>query len=296
MIWPLLPTRLRSKNQRVIIEPDFDPLSEAPGAPGRSATAPATLAIDWQQRPLPEGVVRARLWPTRALNTPERWFDELSVWTEGVQPSTQQRARLQMNALRKAFALIELEQVERVGVTLSLGTVERFLEYVTGIFEQNLLFSHRIAVVMRGDIGRLRSQYRVMTFVQWLRERQVPVGYRLTSLKNGGEMRSVNFLQPDFAELRAPELSREEIWSDTLLEARAAGLHPEWLIVSGLDTERQLQLARAAGFRFGQGAAVRPPYEPPSTRRLRALQRVPDMRSAARRRALQRVVVNAPAP
>ena len=85
----------------------------------------------WSARPLSkdprrpiEGSVCATVWPTRALDSAVRWFDEIYVWTEGFNPSTTQRARIQSTTLEGAFQMLEREQADRVGVTLSFGTVE----------------------------------------------------------------------------------------------------------------------------------------------------------------------------
>lgn len=223
-----------------------------------------TLSLD---RNRPGAVsVRAAMWPTLKLETEERWFDELYVWTEGFQPGTMQRARIQLNALGKGFALLEREKVRRVGVTLSFGTVERCLDLVTDAFDAHRFHTHRIVVLLRGQLDRLRSPYRVRGFIDWLRSMHVPVGYRLTSPRVSMEMRAIDLVQPDFAKLLAPTSKRPEFWEDVLLEARAAGLRADRLIVAGIETREQRALAVAAGFGFAQGSAIRPAYDPPSIR------------------------------
>ncbi len=224
-----------------------------------------TIAVDWS-KPI-EGMVCAAMWPTMSLGIRERWFDELYVWTEGFQASTTQRARIQLNAVRKSFALLEQERVRKIGVTLSFGTIERGLDTLTAQFEENLLLSHRIVVLLRGQFDRLRSPYRVQGFIDWMRSQLIPVGYRLTSPRIGMEMSTIDFLRPDFAKVSAPTSIRVEYWRDMLVEARSAGLNPDWLVVSGIDTEAQKTLAKEAGFAFAQGSAVKAAYDPPSTRR-----------------------------
>jgi hypothetical protein len=225
---------------------------------------PATaLTRDWS-RPI-EGSICAVMWPTMTLAGRERWFDELYVWTEGFQASTMQRARIQLAALGKAFALLERERVRRVGVTLSFGTVERCLDQVTDTFDAHVLHTHRTCVLLRGQIDRLRSPYRVRSFVEWLRTLQVPVGYRLTASRISMEMKAIDFLGPDFSKVLAPTSNRIEYWQDIALEARAAGLKLDRAIVAGLEHAEQRKLALAAGFAFGQGHAVRTPYDPPPT-------------------------------
>jgi hypothetical protein len=212
-------------------------------------------------RPI-EGSVCATVWPTRALNSDERWFDEIYVWTEGFQASTMQRARIQSTTLESAFHMLEHEQVDRIGVTLSFGTVERFLDQLVEAFQSHALVTHRIVVIVRGSVARLRSRYRVRAFMDHLRGLQTPVGYRIATPGITMELKALDFMQPDFAQLHAPHSSRNEFWEDFALEARVAGVHPDCMIVAGLQNQQQLALARQVGFRFGQGSAVRPAYAP----------------------------------
>jgi len=234
---------------------------------------PATLPADVSA--LGETRVRAVIWPTRALATRERWFDELYVWTEGGQPGTMQRARIQIDALGKALALIEEEQAERVAVTLSFGTIERSLDLVTEVFDRHRLYCHRTAILVRGQVDRIRSPYRVQSFLDWLRAQQIPIGYRLAAPRIGMEMKAIDLVRPDFAKLLAPQSRRLEFWQDALLEARAVGLNPDWMIVAGIETAAQRELAAAAGYRFGQGAAIKPCHAPPATRRSARLRETP---------------------
>lgn len=233
--------------------------------PSRTFTLPPdTLPVDLA--PAVSARVRAVIWPTRVLATRERWFDEMYVWTEGAQPGTMQRARIQLDALAKCFAMIEEEQAHRVAVTLSFGTIERCLDLVTAAFDSHRLYCHRVSVLVRGELDRIRSPYRVQSFLDWLRTLQVPLGYRLTAPSIGMEMRTIEFVRPGFAKLLAPHASRLDAWQDSLLEARAAGLDPDWVIVAGVETATQRQLAIDAGYRFAQGSAVKPCQPPPPTR------------------------------
>lgn len=220
---------------------------------------PAFTRTLWPTQP----AVRATLWPTRSLDTGERLFDEFYIWTQGYQPGTMQRARLQILALRKAFVLLKFERVDRICVTLSLGTVERALDFTTEVFDTNRLLAHRLSVILRGQVERLRSPYRVLGFVDWLRAQNVAVGYRLSGTRMALERKAIELLQPHFAKLAAPPSNRLEYWQESLLEARAAGLYTRWLIAANLDTDAQRTLARQAGFRYGQGSAVGPAYFPP---------------------------------
>jgi hypothetical protein len=223
----------------------------------------APLSRDWAS-PI-DGSICAVMWPTLTLVGRERWFDELYVWTEGFQASTMQRARIQLAALSKGFALLERERVARVGITLSFGTVERCLDQVTELFDAHRLLAHRSCILLRGQIDRVRSRYRVRGFIDWLRTQQIPVGYRLTATRISMEMKAIDFVAPDFAKVLAPSSSRAEYWADVALEARAAGLKLDRAIVAGIEMPDQRKNAQTAGFAFGQGHAVRPPYDPPAT-------------------------------
>jgi len=223
----------------------------------------------WSARPLSkdpsrpiEGSVCATVWPTRELSSDERWFDEVYLWTEGFQASTTQRARIQSTALENAFYMLEREHADQVGVTLSFGTVERFLEQVVETFQVHALVAHRMVVILRGSIERLRSRYRLRAFIDHLRGQHIPVGYRVTAQRITMELKALDFLQPDFAKLLAPNSSRTEFWQDFVLEARVAGVPPEWMIAAGLENQQQVALAKQVGIRFGQGTAVRPAYAP----------------------------------
>ncbi len=209
-----------------------------------------------------EGSICATVWPTCALASEARWFDEMYLWTEGFRASTTQRAQIQISALENAFYMLESEQVEQVGVTLSFGTVERFLDPVVAVFEAHALLTHRVVVMLRGSVERLRSRYRVRAFIEHLRGQQALVGYRIPSARIATELKALNFVQPDFAKLLAPSSRRIESWQDLVLEARVAGVPPEWMIVSGLEKPEQVALARQVGIPFGQGSAVHPPYAP----------------------------------
>jgi hypothetical protein len=111
----------------------------------------------------------------------------------------------------------------------------------------------------------VRSRYRVRGFIDWLRTQQIPVGYRLTASRISMEMRAIDFVAPDFAKMLAPSSKRSEYWSDVALEARAAGLKLDRAIVAGIELADQRRNAESAGFAFGQGHAMRPPYDPPAT-------------------------------
>jgi hypothetical protein len=223
----------------------------------------APLSRDWTA-PI-DGSICAIMWPTLTLSGRERWFDELYVWTEGFHASTMQRAQIQLAALAKGFALVERERVDRIGITLSFGTVERCLDEVTDIFDAHRLYAHRACILLRGQIERLRSRYRVRGFIDWLRTQQIPVGYRLTAARISMEMKAIDFVAPDFAKILAPNSHRFEYWQDVALEARTAGLKLERAIVAGIEQADQRKNAQDAGFAFGQGHAVRAPYDPPAT-------------------------------
>lgn len=209
------------------------------------------------------GAVRATLWPTRSLVSTERWFDELYIWTEGGAASTTQRAGIQTEALGDAFKWLQYDLVERVGVTVSFGTIERGLDPVTALFESNVLIAHRMFVLFRGAPQRLRSRYRLRAFADMLRGLKVAVGYRLTAPRVSMELAGVDLVQPIFAKVLAPTINRADAWSDLALEIRALGLDTRSTIVGALETGQQRDHAVRAGFQLGQGRAVRMPYPPP---------------------------------
>lgn len=237
-----------------------------------SAPLPPIPSADPDTAPIDTGVLyptqlHATVWPTRGLAVRNRWYDELCVWTEGVQSGTMRRASIQLEGLNMAFAMLEEEKSQDVAVTLSFGTIERCLDPVTQVLESHRLLCHRIAIVVRGQIDRIRSPYRVQSFIGWLRSQQICVGYRLNAARIGMEMKAIGFVQPDFAKVQAPQSRRLEDWQDALLEARAAGLNADWLIVAGIETAEQKYLATAAGYRFGQGTAIKPCHPPTSAHR-----------------------------
>jgi hypothetical protein len=246
----------------------------------RSAGPPGHGVKRWAAGPLArdrgqpiDGSVCATMWPTRTLAERERWFDEMYVWTEGFQASTTQRARIQVAALDHALRMLDGESADSVAVTLSFGTVERNMDAIVARLQLFPLVAHRMVVILRGSQERLRSRYRVRALIDYLRSGQITVGYRVTSPRVTMEMRAFDMVQPDFAKVLAPSSDREEFWRDFVSEVRVAGIAPQSLIVAGLESERQVELARQAGVRFGQGNAVRPSFEPPETRPRR-----PDLR------------------
>jgi hypothetical protein len=253
-------------------------LSSAPIGlvPPRPAPPTDAAVKRWSASPLArdpehpvEGSVCATMWPTRTLAERERWFDELYVWTEGFQASTTQRARIQVAALDHALRMLDSESAHSVAVTLSFGTIERHMDAIVKRFQLYPLVVHRAVVILRGSPERVRSQYRIRALVDYLRTEQIAVGYRITAPRVTMEIIGLDMVQPDFAKVLAPASNREEFWRDFVSEARVAGIAPQGLIVAGLETDRQLELARQAGIRFGQGNAVRPSFAPPDTRKRR---------------------------
>ena len=149
------------------------------------------------------GSVRATLWPTCSLIGSERWFDELYLWTEGGSASTTERAGIQIHALRNAFDWLAYDLVDRIGVTISFGTVERSLDPLTELFEKNLLLAHRMFVMLRGAPQRLRSRYRLRAFADMLRGWQFMVGYRISAPRVSMELSGIDLVQPIFAKVLA---------------------------------------------------------------------------------------------
>jgi hypothetical protein len=208
--------------------------------------------------------VCATIWPTRSLKSSQRWFDELYLWTEGFHASTTQRACIQLAALRTALQMLERENSEQIAVTLSFGTVERFLDLVTEVFDSHVFVTHRVTVVLRGAVESLRSRYRIRSFCEYLRSRHATIGYLLTAATISREAKALDLVQPDFAKLPAPSSTRIDFWQDFLLEARVVGIPDERLILGGLHIQEQVGLARQMGVPFGQGKAVRLAFAPPA--------------------------------
>jgi hypothetical protein len=213
-----------------------------------------------------EGSICATIWPTRSLTSADHWFDELYLWTEGFHASTTQRVRIQSAALHAAFQMLECEHVQRIGVTLSFGTVERILDHLVDVFQAHALVAHRMAILLRGSFMRLRSRYRIRAFREHLRGQHIEVGYVLTAASMSMEAKALEFVQPDFAKLVAPNSTRIEPWQDVVFESRLAGTPSDRLIVSGLETQQQVQIAAQAGIPFGQGSALRRSFAPPEFR------------------------------
>ena len=210
------------------------------------------------------GSVRATLWPTLSLVGNQHWFDELYLWTEGGSASTTERAGIQIHALRNAFDWLAYDLIDRVGVTISFGTIERSLDPLTDLFEKNLLLAHRMFVMLRGAPQRLRSRYRLRAFADMLRGWQFPVGYRISAPRVSMELAGIDLVQPIFAKILATTSSRADAWNDLALEVRALSLDTKTTIVGALETRQQLQSASRVGFEFGQGRAIRMPYPPPT--------------------------------
>lgn len=224
----------------------------------------SVLLPDWD--PQPEGSVCAVMWPTRSLSDKTRWFDELYVWTEGFEAGTMHRAYIQRRMLMYAFDILETEHAERIAVTLSFGTVERLLDEVTELFEKHPFVSHRMVVMLRGEVERLRSPYRFQGFVDWLRAHRIPVGYRISAPRISMEMGAIDLFHPDFIKVNAPPSKRVEYWQDMAVEARMSGQEAQRVVVAGIEDLAQRRAAAESGFGFGQGNAVKAPFDPPMLR------------------------------
>lgn len=207
--------------------------------------------------------VRALVWPTRSLVGQQRWFDELYVWTADFEPDRSLRSQIQLAAMEHAFSMLEHERVERIAVTISFGSIERSLESLAGTLEAHRLTAHRISILLRGQMERLRWPYRVREFVDLLRSYQIPVGYRFGEPRASMEMSAIDFVAPDFAKMLAPISVREETWQEMSREVNALGLTRETFVLAGIEREEQLKLARETGFVLGQGRALKKPYFPP---------------------------------
>ena len=207
--------------------------------------------------------VRSLVWPTRTLVGSQRWFDELYVWTADFEPDRSLRAQIQLAALEHAFTMIEHERVERIAVTVSFGSIERSLEALVRTLDSHRLTTHRLSILLRGAMERLRWPYRVREFIDLLRSYQIPVGYRFAEPRASMEMSAIDFVAPDFAKMLAPISVREETWFEMSREVNALGLTRETFVLAGIEREEQLRLARQTGFVLGQGRALKKPYFPP---------------------------------
>jgi hypothetical protein len=223
---------------------------------------PARSVLKDEQHPI-ENSVCAAIWPIRSLISREDWFEELHFWTEGFEASLSQRARIQSFALERAFQILDGRDSGQIAVTLSFGTVERNLDHLAGVLESHAGNAHRLVVILRGSFDRLRSRYRLRGFVEYLHMLHISAGYLLPNPRVSRELKGLGLLQPDFAKVPAPALARLELWQDLALEARVAGGPFDRLIVTGLDTQEQVSLAKQVGIPFGQGRAIAPAYAPP---------------------------------
>ena len=218
------------------------------------------------QRNVPHARLRAVLWPTLQLVDGERLFDELYVWTEGAQARTRLRAGIQHVALQKGFAMLEEERVRHLAVTISFGTIERNLDAMTAAIDDHLLLCHRLSVLVRGDLSRIRSRYRVQSFIDWMRSQHIAVGYRLDAHIER-ESDAVSFVEPRFVKLMAPATADPVDWEYALAQTVALGVDPETIIIAGIETAEQKQQAIETGFLFGQGTAIAPWQSPPALKR-----------------------------
>jgi len=230
---------------------------------------PAPLVCATAAAP-PVGSVCATVWPTRSLQARSRWFDELYLWAEDFEPTPEQWSRIQLHGLEQGLAMLAREEAEHVGITLSLGTVQKFDEQIDALLSAHALVVHRLSVMLRGSVDQVRSTYRIRAFVEYLRAQQIPVGLRVTEARLAMELRAFGLIQPDFAKVLAPPAVKGVPWDNLAIEARVAGISEQWLIVAGLQTRSQVDCAVRAGIGFGQGSAVRPAQVPPPPRRRRA--------------------------
>jgi len=210
----------------------------------------------------PAGDVCATVWPTRSLQTPLRWFDELYLWADGFAPSPVQWSRIQLLAMEQALAMLAREEAEQVGITLSFGTIQKFDERIDKKLREHALVAHRLVVMLRGSLDLVRSQYRIRAFVDYLRAQQITVGLRVSAPRMAMEMSAFSLVEPEFAKVLVPASNHGETWNNLPLEARVAGISERWLIVAGLQTTEQLEQATRIGAGFGQGNAVRPAQVP----------------------------------
>jgi hypothetical protein len=206
--------------------------------------------------------VRAGLRPVRSLGHGRRWFDELRYTAQTFEPTVDEWARIQASAVAAAFRLLEAETVRQVGLQLSFSAVQRELETLVRLVAQNCLLCHRLTIMLCGAPERGISAHAVRSFVEFLRGYYVSVGFRVVSAHLTSEMPSIDRCEPDFLWLPAPRSNRVDYWLDTLHQVSTVGVARDWTIVGCLDAPAQRQLARQAGFSFGQGDAVQTAYVP----------------------------------
>jgi len=214
---------------------------------------------------VPEGEVCATLWPTRALQSRVRWFDELYLWAEGFEPTPLQWSRIQLLGLRCGLEMLAREETEHIAVTFSFGTIQKYDERIDRLLRAHALVAHRLSVLLRGSVESIKSTYRVRAFVDYLRAQQIPVGLRVVAPRLAMEMSAFALVQPDFAKILAPDSTHGNSWDNLSIEARMVGISEQWLIIAGLQTAEQLERAVQAGAGFGQGTAVRPAQKPSVT-------------------------------
>jgi len=160
------------------------------------------------------------------VDSAERWFDELYLWTEGFHASTTQRARIQSAALHAALQMLDRDAITKIGVTLSFGTVERIADHLADVLQAYALVTHRFSVLLRGSLARLQARSVVRAFREHLRDQQVPVGYMLTFPSISMELEALGFVRP-ISRSWSPRIStRVELWRDVLAESREAGVPP----------------------------------------------------------------------
>jgi len=255
----------RCDARRALLLPCVDPLSAFDPATG----APMTPAYRWPARTIcseietaPAGDVCATIWPTRSLQTPLRWFDEVYLWADGFTPSPVQWSRIQLLGLEQGLGMLAREEIEQVGVTLSFGTIQKYDERIDRKLREHALVAHRLVVMLRGSIDLVRSQYRIRAFVDYLRAQQITVGLRISEPRMAMEMGAFSLVEPQFAKVLVPGSLHDDAWDNLALEARVAGISEQWLIVAGLQTAEQVEQATRIGAGFGQGNAVRPAQVP----------------------------------
>jgi|GEM_PF-769982 len=235
-----------------------------------SVQYPLTPALRWpaqvlcaeDERAPDSGHVCATIWPTRSLQSRQRWFDELYLWAEGFDPTPLQSSRLQLLGLERGLAMLAREDAEQVGVTLSFRTVRKYDEQIDALLRANALVAHRLSVILRGSVEVERSNYRIRAFAEYLRGQQIAVGLRVTAPRLTMELSAFSLVQPDFAKILAPTATHDDSWDNLTLEARVAGISEQWLIVAGLQTNDHIKRAKRAGVGFGQGHAIRPAQRP----------------------------------
>ena len=94
---------------------------------------------------------------------------------------------------------VPLEEVEKALVQMRMPRPETTRGTLNVTLDAHRLTTHRLSILLRGAMERLRWPYRVREFIDLLRSYQIPVGYRFAEPRASMEMSAIDFVAPDFA-------------------------------------------------------------------------------------------------